>query len=117
MSLLSEAMKPCRMMTPTISADGYGGHTTVWKAGTRFMAAIVFDGSNRKEEAEAEKAPGTYTVTTDRSTVLKFHQVFKRCSDRKVFRVTSNGDDNATPVSAGLDMRQVTAEEWELPNG
>ena len=48
---------------------------------------------------------------------LEYHDVFRRSSDNKIFRVTSDGDDRKTPTSAKLDMRQVTAEEWELPNG
>jgi hypothetical protein len=42
--------------------------------------------------------------------------VFRRESDGKIFRVTSDGDDKKTPPSAGLDMRQVTAEEF-VPAG
>jgi hypothetical protein len=38
-----------------------------------------------------------------------------RNSDGKIFRITSDGDDNHTPKSATLDMRQVSAEEWSLP--
>jgi hypothetical protein len=55
-----------------------------------------------------------YTVTTSRAIVLEYHDVFRRESDGKIFRVTSDGDDLYTPKSAGLDMRQVTAEEWVL---
>jgi hypothetical protein len=43
--------------------------------------------------------------------------VFVRKRDGKIFRVTSDGDDKATPKSTVLDMRQVTAEEWSLDNG
>ncbi len=45
---------------------------------------------------------------------LEYHEVFKRLRDGKFFRVTSDGDDKHTPASASLNMRQVTAEEWEL---
>lgn len=38
----------------------------------------------------------------------------RRVSDGQTFRVTSKGENNATPRSAGLDMRQVSAEEYEL---
>ena len=48
---------------------------------------------------------------------LQYHDVFRRNRDLKIFRVTSDGDDKHTPASATLNMRQVTAEEWSLPNG
>jgi hypothetical protein len=47
--------------------------------------------------------------------VLQYHDVFRRLSDGKIFRVTSDGDDKFTPDTATLNMRQVTAEEWEPP--
>jgi hypothetical protein len=47
--------------------------------------------------------------------MLDFHDVIMRIADGKIFRITSDGDDNKTPKSATLDMRQVSAEEWSLP--
>jgi hypothetical protein len=47
---------------------------------------------------------------------LQYHDIFKRKSDNKIFRVTSDGDDKHTPPSATLDMRQVSAEEYTLPS-
>ena len=45
---------------------------------------------------------------------LQYHDVVRRQRDGKIFRITSDGDDNHTPAAATLNMRQVTAEEWEL---
>jgi hypothetical protein len=56
-------------------------------------------------------------VTTRKTKLLEYHDVFRRESDSKIFRVTSDGDDKHTPESAGLNMRQVTAEEFVLPTG
>ena len=118
MSLLSEAMTACTMITKSVTADGYGGYTTApWVDGEEFNAAIVFDSSMQARQAAAEGVTSRYTVTTKRDVVLTFHDVFRRESDGKIFRVTSDGDDKFTPLSASLDMRQCTAEEWKLPNG
>lgn len=114
MSLLEEAMTCCTMLTETVIDDGYGGRATVWTDGADFDAAIVFDTSMEARQAEANGVTSRYTITTKRDKVLKFHEVFRRKSDGKIFRVTSDGDDSHTPVSASLDMRQVTAEEWKL---
>ena len=115
MSLLSEAMEKCTMLNKQIVDDGYGGYTTIWTEGAEIEAAIVFDTSIQARQAEVDGVTSLYTVTTSKSLTLEYHDVFRRNSDGKIFRVTSDGDDKYTPASASLDMRQVTAEEWTLP--
>lgn len=116
MSLLLDAMEKCVMLNKTTVPDGYGGRDDVWQESDfEFGAAIVFDTSIEARRAEAEGVRSLYTVTTERKITLEYHEVFKRLKDGKIFRVTSDGDDKYTPKSATLDMRQVTAEEWELP--
>ena len=118
MSLLTDEMEECVMMNKTSVPDGYGGRVETWaESEFKFSAAIVFDTSIESRRAEVEGVTSLYTVTTSRSLVLQYHEVFKRISDGKIFRVTSDGDDKRTPKSAVLDMRQVTAEEWSLTDG
>ena len=117
MSLLSEAMEACVLLTKVTSADGYGGYITTWTDGADFLAAIVFNTSMEARKAEAAGVSSLYTVTTTRALTLEYHDVFRRKRDGKIFRVTSDGDDQYTPDSASLDMRQVTAEEWTLTGG
>lgn len=104
------------MLNKAVVDDGYGGERTTWTDGATFDAAIVFDTSIEARIAQAQGVTNLYTVTTPRTKTLQYHDVFRRVSDGKVFRVTSDGDDNRTPQSAGLDMRQVTAEEF-VPTG
>lgn len=117
MSLLDEAMEKCVILNKSISPDGYGGYITTWTEGATFNAAIVFDTSIEARAAEKQGVSSLYTVTTRKELTLEYHDVFKRLKDNKIFRVTSDGDDKFTPNSAGLNMRQVTAEEWRLVNG
>lgn len=117
MSLLQDAMTDCRMLNKAVVDDGYGGERTTWTNGASFQAAIVFDTSVEARVAESQGVTSLYTVTTPRTKVLDYHDVFRRLSDGKVFRVTSDGDDKFTPQSATLDMRQVTAEEFVLTGG
>ena len=117
MSLLDEAMTSCVILNKQTTEDGYGGYITNWIEGARFKSAIVFDTSIEARLADAQGVTSRYTITIPRSLMLEYHDVFKRLSDGKIFRVTSDGDDKFTPKSATLDMRQVTAEEWKLPNG
>lgn len=117
MSLLEEAMENCTILDKTTAPDGYGGVITTWKDGAPFDAAIVFDTSMEARIGEHQGVTNLYTVTTKKNINLQYHEVFKREKDGKVFRVTSDGDDKTTPQSANLNMRQVSAEEWEIPNG
>lgn len=114
MSLLNEAMTDCTMMICTTTPDGYGGHVEQWEDGEEFTAAIVFDTSMQARVADKEGVSSRYTITTAKDKVMSFHDVFRREEDGKIFRVTSDGDDKYTPDSASLNMRQVTAEEYEV---
>lgn len=114
MSLLDEAMTSCVMQDRRTVSDGYGGYVDVWSDGVVFNAAVVLDNSTEGLQAQAMGVTALYTVTTRKELNLRYHDVFKRSSDGKIFRVTSDGDDDKTPDSATLNMRQVRAEEWEL---
>lgn len=117
MSLLSEAMTSCHMKDRQTVSDGRGGITTSWVDGAQFDAACVMDSSMEARAAQAAGVTAVYTVTTNKSVNLQYHDVFVRDEDGKVFRVKSDGDDKKTPASASLNMRQVEAEEWVIPNG
>jgi hypothetical protein len=117
MSLLLNAMEDCVVMNKEIVDDGYGGYIVRYTDGVHFNSAIVLNSSMQARIAEQQGVTALYTVTTTKALNLQYHDVFKRVSDGKIFRVTSDGDDNKTPTSATLDMRQVSAEEWRLPDG
>lgn len=116
MSLFERSLEACTMITRSIEKDGQGGYIPVWKDGVDFPAAVVKDQSTETKIAEAQGVQAIYTVATKKNINLQYHDVFRRESDGKIFRVTSDGDDSSTPPSAVLNMRTVTAEEWELPN-
>lgn len=111
MSLLSEAMEDCVFLNKAKTLDGYGGYTNVWSDGAGFKAAITFDTSMQARIADKQGVTSRYTVTTERNLTLQYNDYFRRTRDGKLFHVTSDGDDVATPPSATLDMRQVTCEE------
>lgn len=115
MSLLSEAMEECVILNKSILDDGYGGYDTVWAEGAKSKAAIALDTSTEARIAMKQGVTALYTIYTQRALNLQYHDVLKRISDGKIFRITSDGDDVYTPASAGLDMRVVSAEEWTLP--
>lgn len=114
MSLLTDSFEPFVMMDKTTEPDGYGGFRPLWTEGAGFNAAATFDTSVEARVGAVQGVTSLYTITTSRAVNLQYHDICKRLSDEKIFRVTSDGDDKKTPRSAGLDIRQVTAEEWRL---
>jgi hypothetical protein len=116
MNLLQESMEDCIMQDKISVEDGYGGFYTVYQDGAKFSAAVVLDNSMQSRIAEKEGVTALYTITTEKNINLQFHDVLKRVSDSKIFRILSDGDDKKTPKSALLNMRQVAAEEWSIPD-
>ena len=114
MSLIDEAMTPCVMIDRTTQPDGEGGTVTNWIEGAAFNAAITFDNSIEAKSAAVQGVTSLYTVTVPKRVKLEYHDVFKRLSDGKIFRVTSDGDDKITPERASFQFAQVSAEEWAL---
>ena len=114
MSLINEAMTPCVMIDRTILPDGEGGTVTNWIEGAAFNAAITFNNSIEAKAAAVQGVTSLYTVTVPKRVKLEYHGVFKRLSDGKIFRVTSNGDDKITPERASFQFAQVSAEEYVL---
>lgn len=115
MSLLDEYYENYTLMTKTLTPDGYGGYNTTWKESGTFKAAAVLDSSIEAEIGKVQGVTSVYTVTTPKEITLDYHDVIRRESDKRTFRVTSDGTDKHTPNSATLNMRQVRAEEWEIP--
>lgn len=115
MSLIDDFTSKCVMQDRVTVPDGYGGFKPSWVDGAAFDAAITLDTSMQARTAEQQGVTALYTVTTKKNINLQYHDVFKRTTDNKIFRVTSDGDDKATPISTNLNMRQVSCEKWSLP--
>ena len=114
MSLLDTQMETFCYVNWAKVSDGEGGISVIWSDGAEFTANARHDNSTQGKIAEKMGVTSLYTITTKKDICLEYHDVIKRISDGKIFRVTSDGDDNKTPDSAMLNMRQVSAEEWRL---
>lgn len=112
--LMNDFVEDCTLIEKTRVPDGEGGWKVGWKDGMTFQAAITYDTTIGARVAESEGMKATYTVTTEKSMPLDFHDVFRRERDGQIFRVTSQGDDKKTPPSATFSVAQVAAEEWAL---
>lgn len=115
MSLIDSMMVRCVFMIPMRTGDGSGGYRTEWVEGEAFNAAINRDSSTEAKIADASGTVRLYTVTVSRSVRLPYHAVIKRLIDGETFRITSDNGEKKTPVCAGLDIAQSTAEAWRLP--
>lgn len=115
--LMDDFKAACVRMVEGKTSDGEGGHKVTWDEGARFDAAIVHTNTTEAKAAEKQGVSSQYKVYMAKGDLLKYHDVFKRISDGKVFRVTSDGDDVQTPQRATFQFSQVTAEEYTLPDG
>ena len=119
MSLLEELKDSFTMLNKQTVDDGYGGYKTTWADGATFKATIDYDDTVEARIADAQGANDRYTIYYPKSLVMEYHDVFRRDRDGKIFRATSNGEDNFAPDSASPEIRKlarVTAEEWKLPS-
>lgn len=114
MSLLDTQMETFCYINKAYVPDGEGGVDIEWADGAKFQANTRLDSSTQAKIAEKMGVTSLYTITTKKDICLEYHDVIKRLSDGQIFRITSNGKDNKTPDSATLNMRQVSAEKWEL---
>jgi hypothetical protein len=116
MPMLYEAMyEDFCFMDKSRVPDGEGGYIiTKWTEGAHFQAHARFDTSIEARTGAAAGVSSRYTITAPVEVKLEYHDVVKRDSDGKIFRVTSDGDDVVTPDQATIKFLQVEAEEWEL---
>lgn len=114
MSLLENALEDFTVIDKSTVADGYGGVVNTWTDGAKIIGVMVFGNSGLAQVAQALGSTSSYVFTVKKNTLLDFHTVVRRESDKKIFRLTSNSDDLKTPEGAGLNMRQYYAEEWKL---
>ena len=116
MSLIERAMETSHIMDKTTELDEYGSVRTVYKQGAEIKVAYSFNSSTEARIGAQQGANNRFTLMTKRSVLLRFQDVIMRDRDGKTFRVTSDGDDNKTPETAGLNLRAVEAEQWEIPS-
>lgn len=114
MTLFERMMTDCVRLVPANTEDGEGGRSTIWNQGAAFRADIVFNNSTEARRADKDGVKSLYTVTVPADVSFNYHDVFKRVSDGKIFRATSDGDDIMAPSMASFHFRQFSAEEWRL---
>ena len=115
MSLVDISKENYILLHRVTVSDGRGGTKKSWEDGEAFRAAITYNNSLEAKKAQTLGVKDLFTVTTTKDITLNYHDVFRSETNGDIFRVTTKGEYNKTPKTAGLNMRQVSAEEWDLP--
>lgn len=116
-TLYESIFEDCHIMDKTTRPDGRGGVDTVYVPGAKISVAFSFDDSNPIVIANQETVTDLYTLVTYKRVVLMTGDIIRRDKDGTTFKIESDSNDNATPSSSALDMRQVKAKKWSLPHG
>lgn len=117
MALIDSEMKACVIIDKKSVPDGVGGFITQYvESEVKIMAAVAVNQSTEMLIGQAQSSVPNYSVYTHRNIALPYYTIIKRQEDGLYLRITSNGSDNRTPASAGLQLSKVTAEKWVMPS-
>lgn len=114
--MLDSYKHQCVLLERQRVSDGQGGSKTVWVDGMEFTMIFSEDTTTEALIAEQQGFTSTYHAVVARNMEIKFHDVIRRLSDGKIFRITKDGDDDKTPQTSPMDMKHLVLERWELPN-
>lgn len=112
--LLTSVNEKFCIMEKTRVSDNAGGSTVAWKEGLEFDVAPSLDNSTQTRIGEVQGLTSVYTFLIPQGINLEFHDVIRRKSDNKTFRVTSDSKELETPSISAMSMRSISAEAWEL---
>ena len=109
MNLIDSRMEDAVLLDLVSMPDGFGGVVKEWRDGAAFLTKSTTDA----EIAYQQGAKRLYTVYTRQIVRLERGDRFRRVSDGRVLRVTSDAVEDKTPGSSTLDLYMVQAEVVE----
>lgn len=113
MSLIDSRMEDVTMLDMVSMPDGFGGIVKEWRDGAKFRAAILAKATTEAEIAYQQGVKRMYTVYTKQIVQLSRNDRFRRESDGRILRVTSDAVEDGTPGASVLDLYRVSAEVVE----
>ena len=94
--------------------DGMGGFDITYTDGEEFRGAITTDSSTLAKIAEKDGVTSLYKLTIPKNIPLSTFDIVKRKSDKQMFRVTADPNDNQTPDFARMQIKQASLEKFTL---
>ena len=117
MSLIKELMTGCHIIDKVTYDDPYGGAVLVYRVGASIDVAIIKDSTTEAIVAEKQGITEIFTVVTNKGSLLDYHSIIRRDSDKEYFIITSRQKDSEAPAQSTVQIGKVTAERWTVPNG
>ena len=115
LSLIESMMEDFVFLNKVKVDDPVGGYKDDYQDGVTFKAAVIKNSTTEAQIAEKQGITEIFTIVTDKSMVLEFHDVLRRVSDGEIFRVTSRTVDSQAPEASTVPIAKVSAERWVLP--
>lgn len=113
--LIKDTEELCYHWDKVSVPDNQGGTTPKYRRGAPFYASFAYRDSTEARIGAAQGVKALWDVMTARNVTLQYHDVFERVSTGQIYRATADNSNNQTPPNAGLFLRNVPAEEWNIP--
>lgn len=115
MSLFKDSLEDFIFFNRQLVPNDRGGYDDTYVPGATISASAVKNDSIQARQAEKDGVKNIYTVATEKDLILRKNDVIQRKRDNKLFQITADADDMTTPPTARLNIRVVSAQEWEFP--
>lgn len=115
MSLFTDSLEDFIFFEKKLIINDRGGYDETYVPGATIQASAVKNDSLQARVASKDGVKNIYTVNTTKDIRLMKNDVIQRKRDNKIFLITGDSTDNETPKSAALNIRVVSAQEWEFP--
>ena len=110
-------MDKCHIIDTVTFDDPYGGARKGYQVGASIDAAIIKNSTTEAIVAEKQGASEIFTIVTNSGSMLDYHSIIRRDSDKAYFLVTSREVDSEAPAKSTIQISKVNAERWTVPNG
>lgn len=111
--LFERMMVDCVIMDKISVPDGIGGSVREWHEGAPIRASIDKQTATQVTVGEKADYDVRYLITTNRNTLLEFHDIIKRVEDGALFQVLVPSTDKKTPTVATFAFAQAEAKRLE----
>ena len=117
MPMIFDIMDKCHIIDIVTSDDAFGSATKSYRVGASIDAAIIKNSTTEAIVAEKQGVEEIFTLVTHSGSMLDYHSIVRRDSDKEYFIVTSREVDSKAPAQSTVQISKVNAERWKVPNG